>query len=180
MAEFSRPLRLAEIPADGLSLQLDATASERAAVAGRLGLLNLDLLQGVLSIRPLARGGLELTGSMKAKLEQSCVVTLEVLPDEVSRPLHLRFLDEDAFRQHESAQEDPLDGPDVEPMPDSETLDLGELLVEELSLALDPYPRQADADFADLSLGPGGSADGAAGRSGSPFAVLEGFAGKTR
>lgn len=180
MAEFSRPLRLAEVPADGLSLQLDATASERTAVARRLGLLSLDLLQGALSIRPLARGGLELTGSMQAKLEQSCVATLEALPVEVSRPLNLRFLDEDAFRQHESTQEDPLDGPDVEPMPSGETLDLGELLVEELSLALDPYPRQTDAGFTDLSLGPDGSADGASGKSGSPFAVLEGLAGKTR
>ena len=180
MAEFSRPLRLDEVPADDLSLQLDATAGERAAVARRLGLLSLDLLQGTLSVRPLARGGLELKGSVQAKLEQSCVVTLEALPVEVSRPLNLRFLDEEAFRQHESAQEDPLDGPDVEPMPGGESLDLGELLVEELSLALDPHPRRADAGFADLSLGPDGSTDGAAGSSGSPFAVLEGFAGKTR
>ena len=128
----------------------------------------------------LRAAGLELTGSVQAKLEQSCVVTLEALPVEVSRPLNLRFLEKEAFRQHESAQEDPLDGPDVEPMPGGESLDMGELLVEELSLALDPHPRRADAGFTDLNLGPDGSADAAAGRSSSPFAVLEGLAGKTR
>ena len=179
MVEFSRPLRIAEIPADGLSIELDATADECAAVARRLGLLSLDRLHGALTVRPVARGGLSLTGTLQANLVQSCVVTLEALPIEVSRPLNLRFLERDAFQQHESMQEDPLDGPDMEPLP-GETLDLGDLLVEELSLSLDPYPRRADTDFADLNLGPDGLADGTEGKPASPFAVLEGFAGKTR
>ena len=179
MAEFSRPLRTTEIPADGLSIELVATADERAAVARRLGLLSLDRLHGALTVRPIARGGLTLTGTLQANLEQSCVVTLDALPVEVSRPLNLRFLDKEAFLQHESTQEDPLDGPDVEPLP-GETLDLGELLVEELSLALDPYPRRADTGFTDLSVGQDGSADGAEGGSSSPFAVLAGLSGKTR
>lgn len=179
MAEFSRPQRTAEVPAEGLRLQLDATSEERAAVARRLGLLGLGRLHGDIGIRPLKGGGLALTGSLQAEVEQSCVVTLEALSIEVSRPLDVRFLDEDAYRQHESAQEDPLDGPDVEPMP-GEVLDLGEFLVEELSLALDPHPRRTDADFAGMSLGPDGASDAADGKPPSPFAVLEGLAGKTR
>lgn len=179
MAEFSRPLRMAEIPAEGMSLDLDATAAECAAVARRLGLLSLDRLHGQFSIKPIARGGLALTGTLQADVEQSCVVTLEVLSTEVSRPLNLKFLNEEAFRQHESLQEDPLDGPDVEPMPD-EVLDLGELLVEELSLALDPYPRREDASIVPADLGPDGISDGTEGKAPSPFAVLEGLAGKTR
>lgn len=179
MAEFSRPLRLAEIPVEGLSLELDATADECAAVVRRLGLLSLGRLHGQLSIKPIARGGLALTGTLQADVEQSCVVTMEALPSEVSRPLNLRFLNEEAFRQYESLQEDPLDGPDVEPMPD-EILDLGELLVEELSLAVDPYPRREDASIARADLGSDGVSDSAEDKAPSPFAVLEGLAGKTR
>ena len=179
MAEFSRPLRLAEVPAEGSSLELDATASECAAVARRLGLLSLGRLHGQLGIKPIACGGLALTGTLQADVEQSCVVTLEALPIEVSRPLNLRFLNEEAFRQHESQQEDPLDGPDVELMPD-DVLDLGELLVEELSLALDPYPRREDANIAEAGLGSDGVSDRAEGKAPNPFAVLEGLAGKTR
>ncbi len=179
MAEFSRPLTMAEVPAEGLSLELDATASECTAVARRLGLLGLSKLHGEVSVKPLAGGGLALKGSLQASVQQSCVVTLEPLSIEVSRPLDIRFLEEEAYRQHESAQEDPLDGPDVEPMP-GELLDLGELLVEELSLGLDPHPRRTDADFADMSLGADGLSDGGADKPPSPFAVLEGLAGKAR
>jgi hypothetical protein len=54
-----------------------------------------------------------------------------------------------------------------EPLPSSGKLDLGEILAEELSLALDPYPRSPAADrlLAELEARDRGEA-------GSPFGVL--------
>ena len=42
---------------------------------------------------------------------------------------------------------------DAEPL-EGETLDIGEIVAEELSLAMDPYPRRRDIDLTAIDLGP--------------------------
>ena len=144
MAEFTHPLRIADIPAKGQHLRIDASPAQCEAVAGRLELAALHQLSAELDLVPLDEGGLAVTGRFEARAEQRCVVTLEPVESEIAGDIDLRFLPPDAFRQHEASLGDPADepeqGPDVELLT-SESLDLAELLLQELSLALNPYPR---------------------------------------
>ncbi|WP_458096643.1 YceD family protein [Roseomonas sp. WA12] len=157
--EFSRRLRPVIVGPEGRQERLEATAEERAALAERLGLLGLDALTADLTIQP-APGGLRARGTLRAKVVQACVVTLDPVPQAVEEPLDWRIL---PLGEEPSDELD--EGPDeIESEPDG-TVDLGEAAAQSLALALDPYPRAPGAELPD-------SARDAAS---SPFAALRGL-----
>lgn len=147
--EFSRRLAAASVTARGRLETLRATAEERAALARRFDLLALDTLEGEIAARPHKRDGVALRGEGRAAVVQSCVVSLEPVAQTVRFTFERRFEpgapdpnlfdgDIDALLQ----EEDPPD-----PLPADGVIDLGEVLAEELALALDPYPRRPDAEI---------------------------------
>ena len=85
------------------------------------------------------------TGRLEADVVQSCVVTFEPVPAKIEAEfdrLFSRDVPEEALDEVEIDAEAEL----PEPLVDGR-LDLGEILAEELSLALDPYPRSPEADL---------------------------------
>ncbi|OYW09619.1 MAG: hypothetical protein B7Z53_02585, partial [Rhodospirillales bacterium 12-71-4] len=82
---------------------------------------------------------------------QECVVTLEPVPQAVLAPLDLLLLPEGT-----PATDDNPDSPD-EIETEGGMVDLGEVVAEQLALAMDPYPRAPDAaippDLVDPSAG---------------------------
>ncbi len=154
MAEFSHPVRIAEVPEEGRYVRLEASPPQCQHLAPGLGLLALHRLSAELDLQPLRGGGLAVRGALKAVVEQSCVVTLEPIKSDVDRAIDLAFLPPAAFQQHEAGLKDGIgdleNGPDVEPL-EGDCLDLGEIVLQELSLALDPYPRKEGADFAGFA-----------------------------
>lgn len=154
--EFARPLALAAVPAGGQRLSLEAGPAERAALGQRLGLLALDALVAELALVPGPEGVVAVTGRLSAELVQECVVSLEPVRQRVAEAVAWRLLPEGM---------DPTDGeddPDDIACPGG-LADLGEALAQQLSLALDPYPRAAGAQ---LPEDPGGEA------AHGPFATL--------
>ena len=147
--EFSHAVDLAELPRDGGSWELSATREERAALAERLGLLALERLEARIRLSWAAhRRTLRAAGRLRARVLQSCVVTLEPVAADLEAPVDVLF----------TLDAEPR-GPDMgwdaaEPL-DGDLLDIGNLVAEELSLNLDPYPRSPDIDPAALGLGPG-------------------------
>ncbi|RVT90695.1 DUF177 domain-containing protein [Rhodovarius crocodyli] len=152
--EFSRPLRVAGVPRAGHRLALSATAPERAALAARLGLLALHDFSADLALSPDSLGGVEVRGSLSAEVEQACVVTME--------PVRQSVREEFAFRIIAEGQE-PSESPDAED--EVETVaghaELGEVLAQLLSLALDPYPRKEGAELPPEASDPEASPFGA-------------------
>ena len=73
--EFSRPLQVDRVAATGSHEKIAAEESERLAVASRLGLQALHGLSAHLVATPW-RGGLKVTGTVNALLEQLSVVSL--------------------------------------------------------------------------------------------------------
>lgn len=149
MTELVR-LTLAErIPDAGSTVTIDADAAECIAIAARL------LLPAVASLRcrwRLVRGqkGLvEAEGLLQAEVTQECGITLEPFAATVAEMFTIHFVM--AGRESEDTL-DP-DEPD-ELVYDGVTLDLGEATVEQLALALDPYPRKPGAVLADELDGP--------------------------
>jgi uncharacterized metal-binding protein YceD (DUF177 family) len=139
--EFSRPIRLGPEPRE---VTLEADAAECAALAGRFGILGIQALRASLSLRPEHGGAVRARGRLVAEVEQACVVTLEPVRQAVEAAIELRILDEG-----EAPADDDPDSPDeIESV--GGMVDLGEAVAEQLSLALDPYPRAEGAVLPEL------------------------------
>ena len=152
--EFSRVVDLADLPKDGCVYDLSAGEDERAALAARFDLVSMSRLEA--RLRVVWRGNaLRVDGDLRADVVQSCVVTLSPVESRLKERLEL------AFARERPGETFGLD--DAEPLT-GDALDVGELVAEELSLALDPYPRLPDAERPE-------SADAEVPRE-SPFDVL--------
>lgn len=162
--EFSRPFRIEKLRGGAVRQSIEADAAERAALAARFDLIALDKLAADLEIRAGAGGTVRVIGHMTGAATQSCVVTLEPVP----APLDMRF--EMAFA--EDAAPDEIGGivvdMDAEDPPEpieNGSIDLGEAVVQQMAVTLDPYPRAAGVPL------PPEAAERPAGRE-SPFAAL--------
>lgn len=161
--EFSRIVSIAEALQAPLRQKIVADPAERAALAKRLDLLALRDLRADLELRGIAGGtALRLTGTLRADLDQRCVVSLEPVPACLETPIEEEFV---LGAEMEAEVELDAEIPDREPLV-GDTLDVGEVVAQCLILALDPYPRRAGAELA------GEPVSGEAGGEESPFADL--------
>lgn len=139
--ELTRPLLLAHVPAGGADWVLETSPAERAALAARFGIEAVNAFQASLRLAPREDGVVLASGRLWAEVVQLCVVSVEPVTQEVTAPLAFRLLPPGM-----AAADTPADEAD-----DIESahglVDLGEVLAEELALALDPYPRHHDAQL---------------------------------
>ena len=142
--EFSRPLSLDRISTTQHREEITATDKERAALVERFGLLGLDRLTASFTLKRVRKDLVRVKGHIHAMLAQACVVTLDPVPAEIDERFEVDFLEgaEPAVSDLELDAE-AADAP--EPTPDG-WIDLGELAAEQMGLALNPYPRRADAE----------------------------------
>ncbi|HEV8014596.1 MAG TPA: DUF177 domain-containing protein [Stellaceae bacterium] len=159
--EFSRRIDGLRLAAGGERFELAATAEERAGLAKRFALLTLDRLEAKVKLTPLAGGYYRLAAEFEAELTQACTITLEPLPGRIAEAFTL------AYGPTEEGGEIVLDG-DAEPVEplDDGVIDIGEAVAQQLSLALDPFPR---APGTGLDVEAGMTAEAPAE---SPFAAL--------
>lgn len=160
--EFSRPIALARIAAEGRHESLRASPAECAALAKRFGIPAVNRFAADLLLKREQAGGVAIDGRILAEVVQECVVTLEPVTQQIDEAVHLRVLG-----PGEKASDDP-ESPDDVDAPGG-VADLGESLAEQLALALDPYPRAPGAALPD-EFGAEPEAPPAA--SVSPFAEL--------
>ncbi len=137
-------IRLDSMPAAGRDLVLVVDAADRLAVADRLGITAVEKLEVKLhAVR--FRGGMRVTGRLVATTVQPSVVSLEPVTQEIVEPIERVFLPggEKAYAGPADAEIFvDLDGEDVPDHFEGNEADLSALIIETLSLALDPYPRQ--------------------------------------
>ena len=167
--EFSRPLLLDAVPPQGVTIQLQATPEECRALAVRLSLIELASLNGEIRVERVdTTASYLVTGRLAADAVQTCVVSLEPVPAKVEAEFD-RLFSRDLPAEAKGEVEIDVEAETPEPLL-GDRLDLGEILAEELSLALDPYPRSAEADhhLADFGGEPGGGTR-------SPFGTLAGL-----
>ena len=137
--ELFRPVLLSQVPAAGRDLEVRATPDECLALAGRLGIETLRDLTAALRLKPEQDGPVLVTGRLQARLAQLCVVSLEPVAQRVETTIAWRLLP--PGRAASDTPDDSVDEIETTNGP----VDLGELLAEELALALDPYPRHPNA-----------------------------------
>jgi uncharacterized metal-binding protein YceD (DUF177 family) len=161
-----------EIPQGGLSQQRTATDAERAAVANELGVLDCLRLDARYDIRALAAGRYMLSGSLRADVVQSCVVTLEPVTATVNEAFAVEFYPPGENVEGSAGDIDPFETVDIEPLLHGR-IPVGRVVYEQLASGLDPYPR---AEGAQLEWSEPKGEEGAAQ---SPFDVLKQLRPKT-
>ena len=140
--EFARPQRVDTIGDDARTIEVDADAQERAALAKRFDLIGIEKLTGKFTIRRDA-AGIVAEGRVAAAVTQACSITGDPLPATVDEPVALRFVAEEDAGQDEVE----LGDSDIDVIPyDGGTIDLGEVAAETMALALDPFPRGPNAE----------------------------------
>lgn len=149
--EFSWPVDVSKLPDKGIARRIAPDAAQRAAIAERLGLLALDAFEVEIRVTPWRGAGARLEAAFTADVVQRCVVTLDPVPQHVEDRFTLTFLPPDRLPAPAPGEEILLSAEDEEDMPEplegpeGTLLDAGELAVQYLSLALDPYPRAPGA-----------------------------------
>lgn len=136
-------IRLDSMPAEGRDLALSVDAEQRAEVAKRLGITALDRLDVRLEAMRF-KGGIRVTGRLEAQVEQPSVVSFEPVQQAISEPIDRTFLPGGEKEYAAPAGAEifvDLEGEDVPDHFDGTEADLSDLILETLSLAIDPYPR---------------------------------------
>jgi uncharacterized metal-binding protein YceD (DUF177 family) len=163
--EFSRPVDADTVSDKPKTVAIGADETERRRLAGRFGLKAIDRLSAEVKLARRA-GIVHAEGRVEAQVVQSCVVTGEPMPAEIDAPFSVRYVP-DAFAGP-AEEETELTAEDCDTLPlDGNRIDLGELAAETLALALDPFPRSANADAALAESGLAGEAEA------GPFAALK-------
>lgn len=148
---WSVPLAISDVPETGRQLDLVADESVRAAMAKLAGLRDLPHLEATFDVTLHGKGGLRVSGRVRAKVGQVCVVSLDPVENEVDESIDLVFAPaENLPAGAQDVEDDAEDGP--EPLMDG-TIDLGGIATEFLLLAIDPYPRKPGAVFQAPSSG---------------------------
>jgi uncharacterized metal-binding protein YceD (DUF177 family) len=152
---LSHRIQVADVPPTGKHVRIEASEAERRALAEHLEIAGVDALVCEFEVRHWGRDGLVVHGRLEADVVQTCIVTLEPVPEHVSDDFEVRFTAHEAPETGRTGQgkdeEDEgmsvdIDAPDVL---DNGGVDLGVIATEYLALGLDPYPRKEGAAFSD-------------------------------
>ncbi len=163
MTLWPQSVCVSQLGKTGLRRALQADEPVRTRIARALGLNALASLEANLRVTPWL-DGVEIEGDWRAVVGQTCGVTLEPFQTELLGHLHRRAAPEGSPALGEPAGEIDVD-PEAEDPPDrldGDQVNLGAYVLEDLSLAIDPFPKKPGATFeAPASKGEP-----------SPFAVL--------
>jgi len=138
--EFSRPLQVDRIPRKGSHEHFSAEPDECAKLAARFAIPALHKLSARLLCSPWRGGGLKVTGTIDADIEQLSIISLEPFAS------HAQFQVERYFLPANKIDENIED--DADPIANG-YIDLGEIVAETLGIELDPYPRKPGETFAE-------------------------------
>jgi|TARA_R110000787_G_scaffold75826_2_gene167830 uncharacterized metal-binding protein YceD (DUF177 family) len=158
--EFSRIVNTDEQVSKKEKIILEASAQERAALAKRFELVLIDSLTAELTIIAASNGEVTVRGPMHAQIVQSCVTTLEPVPEMVEDEVKV------LFSPHVSEEDMPSNPDDLEDLSEDELMalldqpeplvdgkiDVGEVVSQFLAVAMNPYPRKDGAELPEAAL----------------------------
>lgn len=145
-AELSWDHATEDIPESGLEVERVATAEEREAIAGTLDLVACASLAARYKITPRGGGHFRLTGSLRAQVEQSCVVTLEPLTSDIEQGFTVDYWPETDLPAPTGGVVDVDEESELEPIV-AGRLPVGRVVFECLAGAIDLFPRKPGATF---------------------------------
>ena len=159
--EFSKIIDINKASANGREYQLTPTKDDCDKIAARLGVNGVENFSGALTVQT-SKHQIKVQGSLRAQLLRECVASLEPMTENIEEAIDIEFLRRAPIVVEGAEEDEPFwEQPEVH---ESDELDIGELLVQQLSLAMAPFPRKEGAASLAEEYGQIGSA--------SPFAGL--------
>jgi uncharacterized metal-binding protein YceD (DUF177 family) len=148
-------VKLDAVGATGLEFSFIAEPAECAALAARYEILAVAGLQATADLERTGAGA-RARVHFVADVVQSCVVTLEPVEARIDQRFEVEFMPQDGAKSVENsdgAELSVVDG-DVAPIRVG-VFNLGAVVAEYFSLAIDPYPRKPGIEFfaADYNAG---------------------------
>jgi hypothetical protein len=148
------PVLVAQIPEAGLHRDIEAAGPVRDGMAVLAGLREILSASASLDVTPSGGGRFHVAGRVRARVGQTCVVTLDPIETDIDEPIDLTFAPSDQIPElsdlvdEAAASEEEIPDP-PEPIVNG-VIDLGRLATDALFLAIDPYPRKPGAVFEPL------------------------------
>ena len=173
-AEVSRPIDLNALGVDAVVTRVEAEPDERAALARRFDVPAIHLLEGEVELARQPGMVIKATGWLRAKVRRVCVVTLEEFDQTVEDRFETYFTDAPEAIGGKDLDISLEEDEDPEPVSGG-AIDCGELVAQQLSLAMDPFPRSPGAE----AEGPHDRTEDSAGDNGSPFRALKDIVGRS-
>jgi hypothetical protein len=148
---WSVPVTVAHIPDTGLHRDFEAGHAAREAMAEVAGLREILSASASLDVTLKGGGRFHVAGRVRARIGQTCVVTLDPIENDIDEPIDLILAPPEQIPQLadlvDEAAESDVEIPDPpEPIVNG-VIDLGRLATDALFLAIDPYPRRPDTVF---------------------------------
>jgi hypothetical protein len=148
---WSVPVTVAQIPDTGLHRDIEAAPAIRQAMAAVAGLREILSASASLEVTPKGGGRFHVAGQVRARVGQTCVVTLDPIENDIDEPIDLIFappeqIPEMADLIDDTAESDAEIPDPPEPIVNG-VIDLGRVATDALFLGIDPYPRRRDAVF---------------------------------
>jgi hypothetical protein len=148
---WSVPVTVAQIPDTGLHRDIEASPAAREAMAEAAGLREILFARASLDVTPKGGGRFHVAGQVRARIGQTCVVSLDPIENDIDEAIDLIFappeqIPELADLVDEAAESD-VEIPDPPEPIENGVIDLGRVATDALFLGIDPYPRKADAAF---------------------------------
>jgi len=148
------PVAVAQIPDTGLHRDLQADEAVRHAIADVGDLREVLSAQASFDVTPKSGGRYHVAGHVRARIGQTCVVTLEPMESDIDEPIDLTFVPPDQIPEMaalvDDAEQSDGDTPDPPEPIENGIIDLGRVATDALYLAVNPYPRKPDAVFEPL------------------------------
>jgi hypothetical protein len=145
------PVVVAQIPDTGLHRDIVADQATREAMAEQAGLLEILQLDAALDITPKGGGRFHVGGRVRARIGQTCVVTLDPVENDVDETIDVTFAPPDQVPVLsdlvDNAAESDQEMPDPPEPILTGVIDIGRVATDALYLAIDPYPRRPGASF---------------------------------
>ena len=158
--------KIHEIPRSGVSEHREAAKDLRTAFAEELGIPACHKLLTDYVIKNAGGGRFQLNGTVTAVFERQCVLTLEPITEEVTEPLDCLFVPPELLPAPQSNEEEAHSVEEIEVI-GTQGIEVGRVIYETVSAALDPYPRAPEASL-ELPAAKTGSETRQ-----NPFAVLK-------
>ena len=145
------PVAVAQIPETGLHRDIEADQAIRKAMAEMGGLREVLSAQAAFDVTPKSGGRFHVAGHVRARIGQTCVVTLEEIENDIDESIDLIFAPREQIPQMaalvDEAEESDEETPDPPEPIENGMIDLGRVATDALYLAVDPYPRKPGAIF---------------------------------
>lgn len=141
---------VARLPQAGMPVTLTADGRELERLAETFELVQVSVFTAEMLVKKWRKDGVRITGTVKADIVQSCVVSLEPLNAKVSNEIDTIFVPENSKLSRPKISGDgeivlDYEGPDLPETFSGDSIDVGALAQEMFGLAIDPYPRKEGA-----------------------------------